>query len=73
MPLVIIKTGFLGEDGRDEIFSEYLCDWPDCGKLAEHVLGVARDLGSVSMVCNEHAPKPPNNSVDQGQTESSAR
>ena len=57
MPLVRIKTGFRGEDGRDEILLEYLCDWPDCGKVAEHVLGVVRELGSVS-VCKEHAPKP---------------
>ena len=60
MPLVSIKTGFLGEDGRDEILSEYLCDWPNCERVAEHVLSVARDLASVSIVCNEHAPKPTN-------------
>ena len=64
MPLVRIKTGFRGEDGRDEILLEYLCDWPDCEKVAEHVLGAVRELASVSVVCNEHAPKPGNHSVD---------
>jgi hypothetical protein len=43
MPLVSIKTGFRAEHGRDEILLEYLCDWPDCGKVAEHVLGVVRE------------------------------
>ena len=64
MPLISIKTGFLGEDGGDEVLSEYQCDWPDCGKVAEHVLSIARDLGSVSVVCKEHAPKPGNHSAD---------
>ena len=64
MPFVSIKTGFVGEDGRDEILSEYLCDWPDCGKVAEHVLGVVPELGSVAIACDEHAPKPANRSPD---------
>jgi hypothetical protein len=60
MPLVRIKTGFLKEDGREEILTEYLCDWPECGNVAEHVLGVAPDVGSMSVACNEHVPKPGN-------------
>ncbi|HEV7398254.1 MAG TPA: hypothetical protein VGN86_17210 [Pyrinomonadaceae bacterium] len=56
MPLVRIKTGFLTEDGQDEILSEYLCDWTDCANVAEYVLGVVRELGAVSIVCQEHAP-----------------
>jgi hypothetical protein len=57
MPLVSIKTGSRGKDGRDEILLEFLCDWPGCGKVAEHVLDAVRELASVSVACDEHAPK----------------
>ena len=64
MPLVRMRTGLLDEDGREKIFSEYLCDWAGCAKVAEHVLGVVRELGQVYVVCNEHAPKPGNRAAD---------
>lgn len=64
MPLVRMRTGLLDEDGREKIFSEYLCDWPGCAKVAEHGWGVVRELGWVSFVCDEHAAKPPNRGSD---------
>jgi hypothetical protein len=43
-------------DGREAVLTEYLCDWPDgCANVAEHVLGVAPDVGIASAVCREHA------------------
>ena len=73
MPLKNINTDFLGEGEREEILSEYLCDWPNCGKVAEHVLSVVRELGRVSVVCREHAPKSKNLTADHAQIESPAR
>jgi hypothetical protein len=55
MPSVTIKTGIVGADGQEEVLTEYLCDWPDCGNVAEHVAGVVRELALVSVVCGEHA------------------
>ena len=55
MPHVVIKTGMIGTDGKEEIVQEYLCDWPDCMKLAEHVLGVAIELRAAAILCSEHA------------------
>ena len=34
--------------------TEYICDWPDCPNVAEHVIGVVRELHAMSMVCTEH-------------------
>ena len=51
MPLVTIKTTIAG---KEESLSEYLCDWSDCPNPAKHVVGVVRELRSVSMVCDEH-------------------
>jgi hypothetical protein len=42
-------------DGREETLTEYICDWPDCPNVAEHVLGVARALRSFTVVCAPHA------------------
>ena len=64
MPLKSIKTDFPDEGEREEILSEFLCDWPNCGKVAEHVLSVVRELGGVSVVCKEHAPKSKNLTAD---------
>ena len=55
MPQVTIKTGIVGADGQEEVLSEYLCDWPDCPNVAEHVLGVVRELGGSAVICREHA------------------
>jgi hypothetical protein len=56
MPQVTIKAGFVGVDGREEEITEYLCDWPDCPNLAEHVLGCVRETGTRLALCKEHAP-----------------
>src|ERR1700687_1153119 len=55
MPQVTIKTGMAGPDGREEKLSEYLCDWPGCPNVAEHVLGCARELSLAVAVCPQHA------------------
>jgi hypothetical protein len=55
MPRVTIRTGMIAADGEEEILTEYLCDWPDCASVAEHVGAVVRELALVSVVCREHA------------------
>jgi hypothetical protein len=55
MPCVTIKTGFAAADGQEEVLTEYLCDWPDCANVAEHVIGVVRGLRYACVVCREHA------------------
>ena len=52
MPPVTIRTII---DGREEMLSEYLCDWPECPNVAVEVLGVVRDLRMRAAVCAEHA------------------
>jgi hypothetical protein len=51
MPLVVIKTTI---DGKEESLSEFWCDWPNCPKPAEHVVGAVRELRAVVMMCTEH-------------------
>jgi hypothetical protein len=56
MPWVTIKTGVVAADGREAVLTEYLCDWPGgCANVAEHVMGVAADIGIACAVCREHA------------------
>jgi hypothetical protein len=55
MPRVTIKTGFVARSGQEEILAEYICDWPDCSNVAEHVVGVVRDLGLTTALCGKHA------------------
>jgi hypothetical protein len=55
MSRVTLRTGFIGADGAEETITEYLCDWPDCPNVAVHALGVVREIGAVSAVCDEHA------------------
>jgi hypothetical protein len=45
----------IASNGQEEVLTEYLCDWPDCANVAEHVAGVVRELALVSVVCQEHA------------------
>jgi hypothetical protein len=40
--------------GKEETVTEYVCDWPDCPNVAEHVLGVVRELRQFAAVCPEH-------------------
>jgi hypothetical protein len=42
-------------DGQEQVLKEYLCDWPGCANVAEHVVGIARDLAMVRAFCREHA------------------
>jgi hypothetical protein len=37
------------------MLTEYLCDWPDCPNVAEHVIGAIRELRAFSAVCKTHA------------------
>jgi hypothetical protein len=55
MPVVNIRTGVIGSNGREEVLSEYLCDCADCPNTAEHVIGVVREIGGSFAVCTEHA------------------
>jgi hypothetical protein len=55
MPWVAIKTGIVAADGQEVVLREYLCDWPDCAHVAEHLLGVVRDVAMARAVCPEHA------------------
>jgi hypothetical protein len=42
-------------DNAEERLSEYICDWPGCPNVAEHLIGVMPGLRALSMVCREHA------------------
>ena len=55
MPGVRIRTGMIDATGHEEVLSEYLCDWPDCPNVAEHVVGVVRELGAAVVMCDQHA------------------
>ena len=54
MPRVTIKTGIIGSDGHEQALTEYLCDWPGCPNIANHVLGRVREIGAAIVVCDEH-------------------
>ena len=54
MSLVTIKTGITGTDGREEVLTEYLCDWPDCPNVAVHVIGVVKDIRAAVVFCGHH-------------------
>ena len=45
----------MGDEGKEIVLSEYVCDWPDCPNIAEHLVGVAYELRAVVIVCPEHA------------------
>ena len=55
MPRVTIKTGIIASHGEEEVLTEYICDWPDCPNVAQHVAGVVRELALVAVMCDEHA------------------
>lgn len=54
MPRVVIKTGFVAPDGRQEELAEFMCDWPDCPNVATNVLGCIKELGLATAVCDDH-------------------
>lgn len=55
MPPVTIKTGIVAADGPEEILLEFMCDWPGCANVAEHVVGVVPEVRAMCVVCPEHA------------------
>ena len=55
MTRVVLRTGQIGTDGKEEILQEFLCDWPDCANIAEHVVGVVVELRAMVVLCREHA------------------
>ena len=54
MPRMTIKTGIVAADGHEEVLTGYLCAWPDCANVAEHVVGVVAELRAMCVVCPEH-------------------
>ena len=54
MPRATIKTGFVRDDGTEEVLEEYLCDWPGCPNVAEHMLGTLVELRAMAMLCSKH-------------------
>lgn len=52
MPPVTLRT--TDADDKTHTLTEYLCDWPDCPNVAEHVLGVLPGLRAMSALCLEH-------------------
>lgn len=55
MPSVVLKTGIIGQDGREEQIAEYLCDWPECVNTATEVIGLIFELRASVVACPEHA------------------
>jgi hypothetical protein len=53
MPRVTLRAETA--DGKEDTLTEYICDWPDCPNVAEHVLGVVRELRAFAVVCTPHA------------------
>jgi hypothetical protein len=66
MPWVTIRTGIVAADGQEAVLREYLCDWPDCAHVAEHVVGVVRDVAMARAVCPEHAARMQNRVANPG-------
>ena len=54
---VIIKTGLTTPDGREEVLSEYICDYPGCPNFATRVVGCLVELRLMAAVCEVHASK----------------
>ena len=54
VPRVTLRTD-TANNGQDESLTEYICDWPDCPNVAEHVVGVVRELRASVAFCPEHA------------------
>lgn len=55
MPWVIVEPGLSGPRSYRERLTTYICDWPDCANVAEHVLGCVPELAACVAVCKEHA------------------
>lgn len=50
-----IKTGFTGQDGREEEITEYFCDYPNCPNFATRIVGGLVELRLMAAVCEMHA------------------
>jgi len=59
VPQVVIATGIMGEDGAEEILSEYLCDAPGCPNYASQAIGMSSERGIGLALCAEHARPTP--------------
>jgi hypothetical protein len=55
VPRITLRIGPADGTGNDETLTEYICDWTDCPNLATEVLGVVRELGIATVVCEHHA------------------
>jgi hypothetical protein len=64
MPWVTIRSGIDAADGQEAVLREYLCDWPDCADVAEHLVGVVRDMAMARAVCPGHAAMMRNRAPD---------
>ena len=56
MPRITIKSGIIGQDGREDQLTEYFCDHPGCPNIATHYLGCIVELRLSAAVCDEHIP-----------------
>jgi hypothetical protein len=54
MPAVTIRATD-STTNKEEVLTEYICDWPDCPNVADHVVGVLRELRAFCAVCSTHA------------------
>jgi hypothetical protein len=54
MPSVTLRTTEPA-NRTEETLTEYICDWPDCPNVAEHVIGVLVELRAFCAVCTTHA------------------
>lgn len=57
MPTVTLRTTVGGDKDNDkeETLTEYICDWPDCPNVAEHIVGVIPEIRAFAALCPEHA------------------
>ena len=54
MPRITLRA-VVSADGTEDTLTEYICDWPDCPNIAEHVAGAIRELRQFAALCPEHA------------------
>jgi hypothetical protein len=54
MPSITLRTNDTADE-QGETLTEYICDWPDCPNVAEHVVGILVELRAFCAVCTTHA------------------
>ena len=52
MPKVTLRIE--AADHQETTLTDYICDMPDCPNVAEHVIGVVRELRAYAAVCTAH-------------------